>query len=66
MEWESNLSSINVTYKEYEYGTRCTSVILVGWDGRARFVERRWDHNSDTFAIDDFQFTFENAAGPSA
>jgi len=41
LEWERALSSVFVLHGPY--GTRCSTVLLVGKDGRARFVERSFD-----------------------
>jgi uncharacterized protein with NRDE domain len=39
-----------------EYGTRCTTVVLVDNDGRWRFVERRFDSNGRHTGDSDFSF----------
>lgn len=40
-EWEHVLSSAFVHHPEY--GTRCSTVLLLGHDGSAEFIERRFD-----------------------
>ena len=46
-----------------EYGTRCSTVVLVDNDGRWRFVERRFDSNGQQTGDSDFSFM---AAGVGA
>jgi uncharacterized protein with NRDE domain len=43
LEWERRLSPPFIAAPEVGYGTRCSTVILIGRDGGARFVERTFD-----------------------
>lgn len=45
-----------------EYGTRCTTVVLAGADGRWRFIERRFDPDGKITGESDFSFLVEAAA----
>src|SRR4029450_6037575 len=43
LEWERLLSSPFIVGKGYGYGTRCSTVVAIGRDGRARFIERTFE-----------------------
>ena len=49
-----------------EYGTRCTTVVLVDNDGRWRFVERRFDSNGRPTGDSDFSFIAVGAGADRA
>ena len=55
---EYNLSSQFIELEEMEYGTRCSTVILITHDGDVHFVERTYDRGK--FAFDtEFNFKIE-------
>jgi uncharacterized protein with NRDE domain len=54
IERERSLSSIFVIRKEF--GTRCSTVILIGWDNRMIFLERSFDALQNTTGTVEFQF----------
>ncbi|QID17954.1 NRDE family protein [Nitrogeniibacter mangrovi] len=53
--WERRLSSAFI--RAPGYGTRCTTVVLVGRDGRCRFLEQRWNADGDADGLTDETFT---------
>ncbi len=46
-EWEKAVSSIYI--KTNTYGTRCSTVVLINYDGEVEFTERRFNANNDDF-----------------
>jgi uncharacterized protein with NRDE domain len=43
IEWERRLSSPFIVGEDVGYGTRCSTIVILGRDGSARFVERTFD-----------------------
>ena len=43
IEWERRLSPPFIVGEDVGYGTRCSTVVMLGRDGNARFVERTFD-----------------------
>jgi uncharacterized protein with NRDE domain len=43
IEWERRLSPPFIVGEDVGYGTRCSTIVLLGRDGAARFVERTFD-----------------------
>jgi uncharacterized protein with NRDE domain len=43
LEWERRLSAPFIVGKDVGYGTRCSTIVLLGRDGDARLVERTFD-----------------------
>lgn len=54
-EWERLLSSVFIV--DASYGTRCSTVLMVSRDGRARFVERSFDAQGDPTGEAAYDFT---------
>ena len=44
-EWEKAISSVFI--KTESYGTRCSTLLLVDYNGEATFIERRYDRHQD-------------------
>lgn len=61
LEWERRLSSPFICSPSY--GTRCSTVVLIGRDGRVRFVERSFDPAGARCGEVDEAFTTSSAAG---
>ena len=57
LEWERLLSAPFIVSERY--GTRCSTVQLVGRDGEARFVERSFDASGATTGTVDVRFPLE-------
>lgn len=56
-EWEKAISSVFI--KTENYGTLCSTLLLVDYDGNAEFTERRYDTESgDIIEENTFSFTF--------
>lgn len=60
LDWERRLSAPFIV--SAEYGTRCSTVILLGRDGQATFEERSFDPAGALTDVARYTFTFE--AGP--
>jgi uncharacterized protein with NRDE domain len=48
------------------YGTRCSTVVTIGRDGRVRFVERRFDAAGATVGESQFEFAAEDVSAARA
>lgn len=56
-EWEKAVSSVFI--KTESYGTRCSTLLLIDYDGKATFLERRYDPKTSTILGDNaFQLDF--------
>ena len=64
LDWERRLSPPFIVAPDVGYGTRCSTVILIGRDGRARFVERTFDPAGAR--IGDVDLRFALADSPQA
>jgi len=64
LEWERRLSSPFICSPSY--GTRCSKVVLIGGDGRVRFVERSFDAAGARCGEVDEAFATRGAAGADA
>lgn len=62
LDWERLLSSPFIVGEAYGYGTRCSTVVAIGRDGRARFVERSFDPAGRSTGEVDVVFELEPAA----
>jgi len=62
LEWERRLSAPFIVGEEVGYGTRCSTIVLFGRDGDARFVERTFDAAGNP--IGDVDLHFELARTP--
>lgn len=58
-EWERLLSSAFIV--DAHYGTRCSTVLMIGRDRRARFVERSFDAQGFSTGEVDYAFTLNSA-----
>ena len=47
IKWERRLSAPFIVGADVGYGTRCSTIVTLGRDGRARFVERSFDFAGD-------------------
>ena len=56
LEWERRLSSPFIVGEEVGYGTRCSTVVMLGRDGHARFVERTFDRAGNPTGDVDLRF----------
>ncbi len=54
LEWERLLSSPFIVSEDY--GTRCSTVLVVGHDGGVRFIERAFDHQGNVTGEVDIAF----------
>jgi uncharacterized protein with NRDE domain len=63
-DWERALSSPFVMHDRY--GTRCSTVLLVGHDGRTTVFERRFDATGALTGATRLAFTAQDAAAPQA
>lgn len=59
--WERLLSAPFIVSPEY--GTRCSTLLTIAVDGRARFIERSFDAGGDATREVAFEFALETAAG---
>lgn len=59
--WERLLSSPFIV--SAEYGTRCSTLLMIAADGSARFVERSFDAGGDATGEVAFEFEAQSAAG---
>lgn len=56
-EWEKAISSIFI--KTENYGTRCSTILLIDYEENAEFTERRYDSDSgDVIDENGYKFTF--------
>ena len=61
LEWERLLSSPFIVGESYGYGTRCATVVTIGRDGAARFIERTFDPAGLQTGEEDFRFALAPA-----
>jgi uncharacterized protein with NRDE domain len=59
LEWERRLSAPFIVGPEVGYGTRCSTVVMLGRDGHARFVERSFDAAGQPTGEVDLRFPLE-------
>lgn len=62
LDWERRLSSPFIIGEDVGYGTRCSTIALLGRDGRARFIERSFDPAGRATGEADYRFTLQRAA----
>jgi uncharacterized protein with NRDE domain len=66
IEWERQLSSLFIDAPEKQYGTRCSTIILVGNDRSVHFTERRFTSSFEADFLDkslgqnSFTFSFHS------
>ena len=60
IEWERKLSSIRIAGGHY--GTRCSTVVRIGTDGKAEFWERSYDREGGAIGTVRFSFTLSGKA----
>lgn len=53
-EWERLLAPVFISGSGY--GTRCSTVVMIGYDGMATFMERTFNGSPDSFATSEFSF----------
>jgi uncharacterized protein with NRDE domain len=56
LEWERRLSSPFIVGADVGYGTRCSTIVTLGRDGAARFVERTFDPAGNPIGDVDVRF----------
>ena len=56
LEWERRLSAAFIVGEDVGYGTRCSTVVLLGRDSEARFVERTFDPAGNLVGEVDLRF----------
>lgn len=61
LEWERRLSSAFIVGADVGYGTRCSTVVLLGREGDARFVERTFDAAGNPVGEVDLRFALTAA-----
>lgn len=61
LEWERRLSSPFIVGDDVGYGTRSSTVVALGRDGNARFVERTFDPAGGQIGEAAFNFTLSSA-----
>ena len=61
LEWERRLSSPFIVGEDVGYGTRSSTVVALGRDGNARFVERTFDPAGGQVGEAAFNFTLSSA-----
>ena len=59
LDWERTLSSRFIEGPAYHYGTRSSSVLLMGHNGQIQFTEWLWDEYGELAGRRDFEFTRE-------
>lgn len=64
LEWERRLSPPFIVSPDY--GTRCSTLVLVGADGHARLSERTFDANGDATGTVHHDFTLDRPIGHPA
>ncbi|MEA5114862.1 MAG: NRDE family protein [Geobacteraceae bacterium] len=57
-EWERLLAPIFISGPVY--GTRSSTVLMIGYDGMATFIERTFDGSPDIFTTSEFSFRIES------
>ena len=62
LDWERRLSSPFIVGEDVGYGTRCSTILMLGRDCRARFIERTFDPAGRATGEVDYRFTLELAA----
>lgn len=62
LEWERRLSSVFV--RAPGYGTRCSTLLLIGQDGLARLREWSWDEQARPMGEVEYRFRLEPPAAP--
>jgi uncharacterized protein with NRDE domain len=60
IEWERRLSSPFIVGPDVGYGTRCSTIVMLGRDGTARFVERTFDPAGNPVGDVDARFALED------
>jgi len=60
IEWERRLSSPFIVGPDVGYGTRCSTIVMLGRDGTARFVERTFDPAGNPVGDVDVRFALED------
>ena len=63
LEWERLLSAPFIVAEDGGYGTRCSTVLAIGCDGDARFIERTFDPAGRQVGEVDFRFNVAVSAG---
>ena len=61
LDWERRLSAPFIVGPEVGYGTRCSTVALLGRDGHARFIERSFDATGQPTSEVDLRFPLDVA-----
>jgi uncharacterized protein with NRDE domain len=61
LEWERRLSAPFIVGEEVGYGTRCSTIVLLGSDGDARFVERTFNAAGNPVGDVDLRFALTEA-----
>jgi uncharacterized protein with NRDE domain len=61
LDWERRLSSPFIVGEEVGYGTRSSTVVALGRDGAARFIERTFDPVGRQVGAADFSFALSRA-----
>jgi uncharacterized protein with NRDE domain len=61
LEWERRLSAPFIVGADVGYGTRCSTVVLLGRDGDARFIERTFDAAGNPAGEADLRFALAGA-----
>jgi uncharacterized protein with NRDE domain len=61
IEWERRLSPPFIVGGEVGYGTRCSTIVMLGRDGKARFVERTFDAAGNPVGEVDLHFALAPA-----
>ncbi len=56
LEWERLLSSPFIVSESRGYGTRCSTIVAIGRDGNARFIERTIDASGRAIGDADYRF----------
>lgn len=64
LEWERRLSSPFIVGDDVGYGTRSSTVVTIGRDGSARFVERTFDPAGRAIGEQSFCFTLARRRSP--
>ena len=59
IEWERRLSSPFIVGADVGYGTRCSTIVTLGRDGTARFVERTFDPAGDPVGDVEVRFALD-------
>jgi uncharacterized protein with NRDE domain len=62
IEWERRLSASFIVAEESGYGTRCSTIVVLGRNGRSRFIERTFDSSGRYVGEVDIRFTLSPRA----